>query len=206
MTRDDKLFLKLMVGILLAAAVVIGISALAHAQVQPSMTNLSMRQVEDLNAALVALADGTPDQCSHKKDDPPPPAPTPGHPDPKCPFHISDALMHAMSQNRVALRDADLKFQVEDNAAKADTFASLPIPAGASPEAINSLKGEQNVRYLAKMIGDGTKPGVYQERVELPSLSMVKWSDLNSGDPPEHNHIAPLAAALAPMIADFDAK
>jgi hypothetical protein len=177
-------------------------SVVAHAQVQPPTMTLTMRQVEDLNDALTLLSRGSMDQCPAKAAAAAPAdSKAPAPPDHPCPYRINEPLMRAMAQNIVALKDADAKFKVEQNVVRTEVIADVPIPTGGTDVAIRAVQGQQDIKYLAKM-----QP-VYAETVSVPALAMIKWNDLNTGDPPEHNRISPeIDAVLAPMISDFGVK
>jgi hypothetical protein len=182
-------------------------AAMAQVQPAPTGTLLTMQQIEDLNNALAVLDRGTPDQCppsaKESKD-----AKTPERP---CSFHKSLPLLRAMARDMVALKDADAIFKTEQNGVRSEVLEKLPtdpeaakVTAGESDVvaahktmAIRVIQGQQDVQFLDKM------KAINAEQRKVP-LDTIKLSDLDLGDPPDHNRIpAELIAALSPIIEDL---
>lgn len=170
-------------------------AALACAQAAeiPKKEGLTVLQAQDLLGGLRTLDQGSVDQCPPAATPPAaPPAPGPREvaaaAQKPCPFKKSVTLLRAMAQNIVALQTADNEFKIQTDATRLEVMAQVPTPGV-----------EQNVKFASRMDGIFTQPA------NVPLLRHIKWSDLDLGEPPDHNRLpASVIAVLAPIIDDFE--
>lgn len=191
-------FLKLYLVLLVSVLTIIAAAAQSvPARKDADLPSLTLGQVEELEWGLQQLGAGSVEQCPMPKE----PAKAADAPAARpCPFRMSPALTLAMARNIVALRAANELFEIQKNQMRAEALASGSADPALGETGAKMLQAQREVAFATKLL-----PIRAQNSGPL-ALFFIKMSDLDRGDPPEHNRISgAILAALSPIIEDFNA-
>lgn len=151
--------------------------------------SISMGQIQTLNAALNAIDNGSPEQCTTK-----PKADAKQSSPDVCPYNKSVDLILAMAHDMLVLQGPLTQFQTEQGAVLKEVRAKYKLSPDSNEQQSRNINQLQNGEYQAKM-----QP-LLDAKVQIIDLVPITRDMLNIGDPPDHNRLsAATLVALQPV-------